>query len=194
MHPTGHHWSFLQGRGPRWRGAMGINLSASWSRKTMVSEVVAQQLKICLRRGKLRTRGVTRLTKTSELAFWKFWGKVKEGDANVRWVPTEWIFQSLRQYLRTARHLLPRASHMAVVVKNLPANAGDVRYMSSIPGSGRSPREGHGNPLQCSCLENPMGIKTWWATVHGVTKSWIRLKWLSTAWAHTRVTRESDMT
>ena len=42
------------------------------------------------------------------------------------------------------------------MVKNLPANAGDKRDASSILGAGRSPREGHGNPLQCSCLENPM--------------------------------------
>ena len=44
----------------------------------------------------------------------------------------------------------------ALVVKNLPANAGDIRDMGSIPGSGRSPGEGHGNPFQYSCLENPM--------------------------------------
>ena len=51
------------------------------------------------------------------------------------------------------------------VVKNLPANAGDA---GSIPGSGRSPGEGNGNPLQYSCLENPMVGGAWWATVHGV--------------------------
>jgi len=45
---------------------------------------------------------------------------------------------------------------VALVVKNLPANAGDVRDMGSIPRSGRSPGGGHGNPLQYSCLENPM--------------------------------------
>ena len=45
---------------------------------------------------------------------------------------------------------------MALVVKNLPANTGDVRDASMIPGSERSPGGGHGNPLQCSCLENPM--------------------------------------
>ena len=45
---------------------------------------------------------------------------------------------------------------MVLVVKNLPANAGDAKDLGSIPGSGRSPGEGHGNPLQCSCLENPM--------------------------------------
>ena len=58
------------------------------------------------------------------------------------------------------------------VVTNLPANAGDV---SSIPGLGRSPGEGNGNPLQYSCLGNPMDRRAWWATVHGVTKSQIQL-------------------
>ena len=60
---------------------------------------------------------------------------------------------------------------MVLVVKSLPANAGDVRDVGSIPGSGRSPGRGHGNPLQCSCLENPQDRGAWWATVHGVTKS-----------------------
>ena len=54
------------------------------------------------------------------------------------------------------------------VVKNLPANAGDP---GSIPGSGRSPGEGHGNPLQDPCLENPMDGGAWWAIVHGVIES-----------------------
>ena len=58
------------------------------------------------------------------------------------------------------------------MVRNLPANAGDV---GSIPGSGRSPGEGNGTPFQYSCLENPMDRGAWWATVHGVAKSRIRL-------------------
>ena len=57
------------------------------------------------------------------------------------------------------------------VVKNLPANAEDVRDVGSVPESGRSPGGGHGNPRQYSCLENPMERGTWRATVHGVTKS-----------------------
>ena len=57
-------------------------------------------------------------------------------------------------------------------VKVCACNAGDL---GSIPGSGRSPGEGNGNPLQYSCLENPMDEGTWWATVHGVAKSWTRL-------------------
>ena len=59
---------------------------------------------------------------------------------------------------------------MALVVKSLPANAGDIRDVGLIPGLGRSPGGGHGNPLQYSCLENPMDREAWQATVLGVTK------------------------
>ena len=58
------------------------------------------------------------------------------------------------------------------MVKNLPANIGDTRDSGSIPGSGRSPGEGNGNPLQYSCLENPKDRGAWQAIVHGVAKSW----------------------
>ena len=61
------------------------------------------------------------------------------------------------------------------MVKNLPANAGDIRYMGLIPGSGRSPRGGHGNPLQYSCLENPMDRGGWQAMVHRIAKSLTQL-------------------
>ena len=57
------------------------------------------------------------------------------------------------------------------MVKNLPANAGDTRDMGSIPGSGRSPGVGNGNPLQNLCLKNLLDRRAWWATVHGVSKS-----------------------
>ena len=66
------------------------------------------------------------------------------------------------------------------VVKKLPANVGDMRGADSIPGSGRSPRGGHGSTLQYSCLENLMDRGAWQATVHGVTKSQTWLKQLST--------------
>ena len=59
------------------------------------------------------------------------------------------------------------------MVKNLSADAGNTRDVGSIPGLGRSPGEGNGNPLQYSCLENHMDRGAWWATVHGVTKSQI---------------------
>ena len=57
------------------------------------------------------------------------------------------------------------------MVKNPPANIGDLRVMGLIPESGRSPGEGNGNSLQYSCLENPMDRGAWQATVHGVTRS-----------------------
>ena len=58
------------------------------------------------------------------------------------------------------------------VVKNPPAHAGDAGDSVSISGSGRSPGGGNGNPLQYSCLENPIDKGAWWVTVHGVTKNW----------------------
>ena len=60
---------------------------------------------------------------------------------------------------------------MALVVKNPPANAGDIRDAGSIPGLGRYPGEGHDNPLQSSCLGNPMDRGTWWAMIHRVAES-----------------------
>ena len=67
-------------------------------------------------------------------------------------------------------HCLYWASQVARVVKNHPANAGYLRDASSIPGLGRSPGGGHGNPLQHPCLENSMDRGACWATVHGVTE------------------------
>ena len=60
---------------------------------------------------------------------------------------------------------------MALLVKNSPANAGDARDMGSIPGLGRYPGIGNGNPFQYSYLENSMDRGAWWAVVHGVVKS-----------------------
>ena len=68
------------------------------------------------------------------------------------------------------------------MVKNLPANAGDTEDMGSIPGSGRTPGEGNGNPLQYSCLDTSMDRGAWRATVHGVAKSRTQLS------THTDVT------
>ena len=65
---------------------------------------------------------------------------------------------------------------MAIVVKNPPANAGDTGDVGSIPGLGRSLGGGHGNPLQYSCLENPMGEEAWWTIVHKITESQTGLK------------------
>ena len=68
------------------------------------------------------------------------------------------------------------ASHEALVVKNSPSNVEDVRDTSSVPGWGRSPGEGHGNPLQYSCLKHSMDRGSWWTVVHRVSKS---QTWLS---------------
>ena len=75
---------------------------------------------------------------------------------------------TMEDYLRNSGSYFPGGSE----VKASACNAGDL---GSIPGLGRYPGEGNGNPLQYSCLENPMGGGAWWATVHGVTKSRTRL-------------------
>ena len=64
------------------------------------------------------------------------------------------------------------ASQVVLLVRNPPGNAGDLRDADLIPGSGRSPGEGNGNPLQYPCLENPMEIRAWRATVHRVAMRW----------------------
>jgi len=63
-----------------------------------------------------------------------------------------------------------------LVVKNPTVNAGDIKDSGLLPEWGRYPGGGHGNPLQYSCLENPMDREAWWATVHKIAKSWTRLK------------------
>ena len=78
-------------------------------------------------------------------------------------------------------------SQAVLVVKNLTANAGNVRDGGSIPGLGRSPGGGHGNALQYSCLENPTDRGVWQATVPGVAKSQTQLKSFST---HTQMCHE----
>ena len=81
------------------------------------------------------------------------------------------------------------AFQVALVVKNPPANAGDTGL---IPGLGRSPGEGHGNPLQYSCLDNPMDRRTWQATIHRIAKSRTRLKGLSTTTGLEKVSFHSN--
>ena len=80
-----------------------------------------------------------------------------------------------------------RASQVALVVKNSPANAGDTRDKGSIPDSGRSPGGGHDNPLQYSCLGNSMDKGAWHATVHGATKSqaWLNVCTCTHTYKHT---------
>ena len=72
---------------------------------------------------------------------------------------------------------LPLRPLVALFVRNLPSNAGDIRDTGSVPGSGRFPGGGNGSPLQYSCLENPMDRGAWRAMVHGIAKSQTWLKW-----------------
>ena len=92
--------------------------------------------------------------------------------ARESWVSTSDRMEILRHYFQ----VLLWVSQVVLEVKNSPANAGDVRDAGSIPGSGRSPGEGNGTPLQRSCLGNPMDRGAWWATVYGVAKE------LDTTW------------
>ena len=62
------------------------------------------------------------------------------------------------------------ALQIGSIGKNLPTNAGDKRAADLVPGLGRCPGGGNGNPLQCSCLGNPMDRAAWWAVVHGVAE------------------------
>ena len=103
-------------------------------------------------------------------------------DGGAWWAAVYGVTQSrtrLKQLSSSSSKLLLRASQVALVVKDLPANAGDARDTGSIPGLGRSPGGRYGNPLQFSCLGNPMDKGAWQATAHRVAKSWTQLKWLS---------------
>ena len=101
-----------------------------------------------------------------------------------KYVPVEYRNQLESASVAQAWHNLSfdedkRASQKVLVVKNLSANAGDLRDSSLIPGSGRSSVGGHSNSRQYSYLENPTD-RAWQATVHKVAKSWTLLQWLST--------------
>ena len=92
------------------------------------------------------------------------------------------LIDFLTKFLKTIEKNSLLASQVALVVKNLPANAGDLRGMGLIPGWGRFPGGEHGNPLQYSCLQNPMNRGARWSTVHRVAKSSTRLKQHNTYW------------
>ena len=89
-----------------------------------------------------------------------------------------------------SENIIRKKSQVALVVKNLPVT-GDKRDTGLLPGLGRSPGEGNGNPLQYSCLENPTDRGVWWATVHGATNSQTRPKRLSMHACVLRQKRES---
>ena len=95
-----------------------------------------------------------------------------------RWLPTDLEIES--QVLKVLLSLVgPRASQVVLVVKNLPAITGDIRDTGPIPGSGRSPGERNGNPLQYSCWKNPMDRGALCAKVHGGHKELDMIEHLS---------------
>ena len=102
----------------------------------------------------------------------KPWKALKPRSGSL-WASSESSFADI-QDLHFSRKCISQV--VALVVKDLPANTGDIRDVGSIPGSGRSSGGGHSNPLQYSSLENPMNRGAWRATVHRVAKSLTRLK------------------
>ena len=101
---------------------------------------------------------------------------------NGRWILSHWAIRGFpwcslcfRKAIYTIWALYSRAATVAQLGKSPPANAGEARNKGSIPGSGRSSGEGNSNPLQYSCLENPMNRGAWRDTVQGFTKSWMQL-------------------
>ena len=96
------------------------------------------------------------------------------------WLGKSEGYKKQDSFLKGCIYELTWVSQVALVVKILLANSGDGKDVGWIPGSGRSPEGGHGNPLQYSCLENPVDRGAWQATVHGVPQCWTRLKGLST--------------
>ena len=121
---------------------------------------------------------------------WKQWINVFPKEKNLFGIPEAkepsifvlLLFRNIPFQLAT--YTVSRASQVVLVVKNLPPNARDIRDAVLIPGSGRSPGGGHGNPLQHSCLENPMDRGGWRTMVYRVMKSQTWLKWLSTHTSH----------
>ena len=105
-----------------------------------------ESLSVCFKEGELRERECSRNTEL-------------EPDSNGH----------VRQVLAFVHTCITAGAR---AVKNLPPKAGGAKAVDLIPRSGRSPGEGHGNLLQCSCLENPMDRGAWDSTVHGVAKSW----------------------
>ena len=80
------------------------------------------------------------------------------------------LFRMTLDHIKILGYLFWAPSGVVLVVENLPASAGDVRDTGSVPESGKSPGGGHGNPLQYSCLENPLDREAWQATVHRVAE------------------------
>ena len=103
------------------------------------------------------------------------WGNFENPEPGLNWAVEGTVARGTFEGWAVSDHhvalqVTVMVSHVALVVKNLPANVGELRDGSLIPGLGRSPGEGNGNPLHYSCLENPMDRGAWWVTIHRVAK------------------------
>ena len=99
------------------------------------------------------------------------------------------------EFFLKRKFIIFRTVFDATMVKNLAANAGDTRDVGLIPGLERSPEEGNGNPLQYSCLGNPMDSGAWWAVVHKVAKSWTQLSdWAAHTHTYTHTKKPKPVT
>ena len=156
----------------------GSQVTSSFS--SFVSSFVPWQL---WRRGPSSTL-ISKVFLVNGLSVWSPWAfsVVWRGGLFPRGVKTGSVHLWIRAGLgpHSCNELEWALSQVVLEVKNPPAKAGDGRDTGSIPVLGRSPGQGHGNPLQYSCLENLMDRAAWWATVHRATKSRTRLKQLST--------------
>ena len=137
---------------------------------------------------------------TIPLWFWFLypWNKIQEYYYN--WLGYCCKIFSLWLSKFIIRYYVARASQVVLVVEYPSVNAGDIRDSGLVPRMGRSLGGGHGNPLQYSCLENPMDRGAWWATVHGITKSrtWLndftleRLRNLNVGWRNGGKMRDTN--
>ena len=171
LHRVGHNWSDLA--------------AVLYTEKAMAphSSTLAWKIPCMEEPGRLQSMGLLRVghdrvTSLSLFTFmhWRRKWQPTPRDGGAWWAAVYGVAQSRT---RLKRRSSSSSSKVALVVKNLLANARDMRDTGSIPGSGRSLGGGHGNPLQYSCPEKPIDRGDWWATVYGVAKSQTWLKWLS---------------
>ena len=139
----------------------GIQLCVQFQSPMCLLKLDSRNLKYFIQQMFLVQRVITALICRSHIRSYSYYG----------YLVSLWPFPVFRKWQAKSE-----CSQVVLVVKNPLASTGDMREVGSNPGSGRSLGEGHGSPLQCSCLENPMDRGTWQATVHRVTKSGLQPK------------------